>query len=472
MAKKLEKIITRNENFADWYTSIVNNAKLIQYTDIKGMMVFQPNAWAIWEAIKNQIDLEFKKHGVRNLAMPTLIPLSEFQKEKDHIEGFAPELFMVNQIGDKKLDNPYAIRPTSEILFCNYFKNIVNSYNDLPIKNNQWCSVMRAEKTTRPFLRNAEFHWQELHAIFASEHEADEFAKTILDVYTDFVQNYLCIPVIKGLKTPWERFAGAQKTYTIEAMMQDGQALQSATSHYLGQFFAKAYDIKFQGQDNQMHYVHQMSAGLSTRIIGALIMVHADDQGLILPPDIAFNQIAILSIFANKNPQLLTISEQIRNELSDYRLFEDHSDKGVGYKLAQQEIEGTPICILVGVKELANQQVVLVRRDTHEKINVNLVDLESTVKKLLLDIKTNIYQKAKKQLDESIVFVNSIEELKQVIAQNKMAKAFFDGSKEDDEQIKLLTNASTRCIFDETQSGQCFYTNKKTNKLTLFARAY
>lgn len=470
--RKLEKIVSRKENFADWYTSIIQNAKLIHYTNVKGAMIFQPNGWAIWESIKKVMDEEFAKHSVKNLAMPILIPFSEFQKEKDHIEGFSPELFTVTKIGDKNLDEPLVIRPTSEILFCNYFKDITNSYNDLPIKVNQWCSVMRAEKTTKPFLRNSEFHWQELHAIFSSPQEAMQFTTDILDLYANFVEDFLCIPVIKGEKTPWERFAGADKTYTIEALMQDGQVLQSGTSHFLGDFFAKTYGVKFQNKDNKQEFVNQMSAGISTRIIGALIMVHADDNGLVLPPKIAPNQIAILSLFPNKNPEVRQKADEINLLLSKYRTLVDHSDKGIGSKLADQEIAGTPISIIVGKNELLNNEVTIMRRDTLTKHQVSINEIEKTIDELMIEIKNNIYNKAKKHLDESIVMVHSIEELKEVIKQNKIAKAFFDGSEIDDKKIKEMTNASTRCIFDLSQNGECFYTKKPTNKLTIFARAY
>ncbi|AJQ45437.1 prolyl-tRNA synthetase [Ureaplasma diversum] len=471
--KRLDKITPRSVDFAQWYTDIVSHAKLMQYTDIKGSMVFAPNAWAIWENIRNELDKAFYKLNVRNLAMPTLIPYTEFLKEKDHIEGFAPELFTVTHIGDKKLESPYVIRPTSEILFCNYFKTIVNSYNDLPIKNNQWCSVMRAEKTTRPFLRNSEFHWQELHAIFSNQKEAEEFTVQILDLYEHFFKEFLCIPVLKGVKTSWERFAGADLTYTIEAIMQDGVALQSGTSHYLGQFFAKAYGIKYQNKNNELDYVHQMSAGISTRALGALIMVHADDMGLVLPPAIAPVQISICTLFANKNPHLLDLANDLYNQLSNtYRCNLDTSDKGVGFKLAENEINGTPISIIVAANEYNNNQVMIYRRDLKTKTVCDLEQLDQYLKTTLVDIKNNIYQLAKDRLDQQLVRVNSLEELQQTIANNKVALAFFDGCEADDEKIKALTNASTRCIYDTKQEGVCIITNKVTNKLTVFAKAY
>ncbi|MCV3743515.1 proline--tRNA ligase [Ureaplasma sp. ES3154-GEN] len=471
---KLERIIRRDEDFAAWYQSVVSNAKLMMHTNVKGAMIFLPNAWAIWESIRNTIDQVFKKYQVKNLAMPTLIPISEFQKEKDHIEGFAPELYTITHIGDKQLDNQYVIRPTSEILFCQYFANMVNSYKDLPVKVNQWCSVMRAEKTTKPFLRNSEFHWQELHAVFAQQDEAQQFASDIIDEYARFAEECLCLPVFKGQKTPWERFAGAEITHTIEAVMQDGQALQAGTSHYLGTLFAQTYNIKYQGNDNKLNYVHQMSAGVSTRLIGALIMVHADDQGLILPPPIAPTQIALVSI-NNKNMQneVDAALEAIRNNLESYRVEIDDSNKGIGFKMAEQEIIGTPIVIIVGAKDLTNNEVTVYRRDEKTKTIVKIDELNNYVVNLYNDIKTNIYNKALLHQKDSIVYANSIEELKAAIDKKKVALCYFDGTEADDKEIKNLTNASSRCIVAYTEEEHpCFFTNKKTNKLTLFARAY
>ncbi|MCV3734433.1 proline--tRNA ligase [Ureaplasma miroungigenitalium] len=471
---KLERIVKRDEDFAQWYQSIVTNAKLAMYTNVKGAMIFLPNAWAIWESIRTTMDQVFKQYNVRNLAMPTLIPMSEFEKEKDHIEGFAPELYTITCIGNKVLDANYVVRPTSEILFCQYFTNAVNSYKDLPIKVNQWCSVMRAEKTTKPFLRNSEFHWQELHAVFADQPTCEQFASDIIDEYAAFAKEFLCIPVYKGQKTPWERFAGAEITHTIEAMMQDGQALQAGTSHYLGTLFAKTYNIKYQNNDNQQLYAHQMSAGVSTRLIGALIMVHADDQGLILPPPIAPVQIAIAVI--NHKEQQDKIDEQVallKTQLNKYRVEIDDSNKGIGFKLAEQEIIGTPIVIIVGFKDLQNQQVTVYRRDDKTKHLVNLTDLITYVNSLYEEIKVNIYNKALARQQANTVHVNSVEELKKAIENKQMATCYFDGTEEDDKAIKALTNASTRCILElSDEMHECFYTKKKTNKLTLFARAY
>lgn len=470
----LDKIVSREENFADWYTSIVNQAKLIQYADVKGFMVFQPNGWAIWENIKDILDKQFKQMGVKNVYMPLLIPINEFQKEKEHVEGFAPELFTINYIGDKKLEEPLAIRPTSEILFCKYFKTIVNSYKDLPVKLNQWTSVLRAEKTTRPFLRNSEFHWHETHCVFETEKEAIDFAKEHLDLYANFCEQELCIPVIKGEKTPGERFAGATHTFTIESMMQDGQALQSATSHMLGQNFAKAFDITYQSKENKLELAYTTSHGLSTRIIGALIMVHADDKGLVLPPAVAPTQVKILPLFADKNPKVLEKANAIANELkAKYRVEVDNSEKGFGYMMAESEVEGVPLTIAIGPKDLENDVVTIVRRDTNEKLQISSTNLLAQIDQLIISYKENIFARAKKHLENSIEDANSIEELKQIVENKKWARMYFDGSIEDEKKVKELTGATPRCIVStNAKEGKCFMSNKPTKQLVIFARAY
>ncbi len=470
--KKFERITLRSENFADWYTNIIDNAKLIKYGSIKGTMVFQPNGWAIWESIKVILDKEFAKIGIQNVSLPLLIPYEEFAKEKEHIEGFAPELYMVTKIGDKVLDKPYVIRPTSEISFCNYFSAITNSHKDLPLKFNQWCNVMRAEKTTRPFLRNSEFHWQEMHSIHSSETEAYEFSKTLINLYNDFVNQYLCIPTIIGEKTAGERFAGASNTFTIEALMQDGQALQCGTSHYLAQSFAKPYNIKFQNKDNKFSYAFQTSAGVSTRLIGALIMVHADDKGLVLPPLMAPTQVVIIPVFPEKNIKVKQITSQVAKSLEDLRIKIDDSDKGLGFKAANHEIAGTPIQIHIGPRDLEQGKVVISRRDTGEKQFVALDEIKNTVAQLLVDIKDNIYKRAKLQLDNSIVSIDTIEGLKAAIKDKKLASAYWAGTIEDETKLKQLTGITPRCIIKDNVKGKCFFTNQKATKLVIFGRAY
>lgn len=469
------RIISRKENFADWYTSVINEANLVQYTDMKGFTIFEPNGWRIWERIRNDLDVKFKAMGINNLYMPLLIPMSEFQKEKEHVEGFAPELFTVTQIGDKKLDDLLVIRPTSEIWFCKYFKNKIKSYKDLPLLTNQWTSVLRAEKNTRPFLRNTEFHWHETHCAFASHQDADTFAKRFLDLYANFCENELCIPVIKGAKTVNERFAGATMTYTIESMMQDGQALQSATSHVLGQNFAIPYDIKFQDANNQLQYAYTTSHGLTTRIIGAIIMVHGDDNGLVLPFNIAECQIKIICLFANKNPQVYDYAKQIHDQLiKNYRCEIIDSDKGIGYLLAESEVQGTPINLVVGPQDLQDQTFTFIRRDDGVKHTTKIDELDLSIEAAVKEYKANLFNKAKQRLDNNIVMINNFDELKSVIDNKQWAKCYFNGSADDEQKIKELTGATARCILLEPSpvTKKCFYTGQDTNQIVIFAKAY
>lgn len=468
---KLEKITKRDEDFAQWYTNIINNAQLVVYGDIKGSMILQPNAWSIWESIEFLINQEFKKLDIKNVALPLLIPYSEFKKETKHLQGFAPECFMVNSIGDKKLDSPYIIRPTSEILFCKYFNHITSSYKNLPIKVNQWCNVLRAEKTTKPFLRNSEFYWQELHSIFASKNEAFQFTEKIIKIYEKIVKQELCIPVMCGQKTIGERFAGADNTFTIEALMQDGQILQCGTSHYLGNNFSKIYDIKFQNKDNKFENVYQNSAGVSTRLIGAIIMVHGDDNGLVLPPAIAPTQIKINVMGLKKNPELKDIVSTLTKKLKKYRILIDDNDDGLGSKLSNGEIIGTPIQLIIGNETIQNNEVTLIRRDDLIKQKVKLDDLIDKIKNELIILKKNLYSKAKKHLDESIVSVNSIEELKEVLEQKKLAKVHWAGSEADEQEVKKLTGATPRVIIGKEKS-KCFFTKKDSEDIVIFGRAY
>lgn len=470
---KLEKIVKREENFADWYTSIINNAQLVIYGQVKGTMMFQPNGWAIWESIHHLIDQKFKSLGIKNVALPTLIPYEEFSKESKHLEGFAPECYTVNKIGDKVLDNPLIIRPTSEILFCKYFKYVTSSYKSLPVKVNQWCSVMRAEKTTRPFLRNSEFYWQELHSIFATEEEGFKFTKDIIKVYEDVAINDLCIPVLCGEKTIGERFAGANNTFTIEGLMQDGQVLQCGTSHFLGQNFSKIYDIQFQNKDNKFEYAFQNSAGVSTRLIGAIIMVHGDDNGLVLPPAIAPTQIKINVMNAKKSPELVTLANKIKDLLKDYRVDVDDEDSGLGFKLSNGEITGVPLQFILGRETLEKNIITIVRRDTLQKVEhtLDINQLVSIVEKELNEFKSNIFNKAKERLDQAIVDCHSIDELKQILDDKKIARCHWAGTEEDEKQVKTLTGATPRCIIKQ-EKGKCFFTGKDSEDVVIFGRAY
>jgi prolyl-tRNA synthetase len=372
----------------------------------------------------HELDRRFANHGILNVQLPLFIKYSEFTREKEHVAGFAPELFLVTQQGDKKLEEPYVVRPTSEIAFCNYYKKIVNSYNDLPLKYNQWCNVFRVEKNTRPFLRNCEFFWQELHTVHATSEEAIETTKQMIQLYKDFVNYYLCIPVLMGEKTEGERFAGAENTFTIEALMQDGQALQCGTSHYLGQNFSKTFDIKFQSKDNKYEYVCQTSAGISTRIIGAIIMSHADDKGLVLPIGVAPIQVAILSLFADKDPKVSETAMELYKQLHNkYRVLVDNTNNGFGYKIANQEVSGTPIVLVLGPKDVQNNTVTLIRRDNGAKIDVELNNIVKTIDEQVREYQISIYKKAELRLNSSIVEVNNIDDFNEAIKNRKIVKA-------------------------------------------------
>ncbi|MDE7221676.1 MAG: proline--tRNA ligase [Ureaplasma sp.] len=476
MEQTNKKIIKRSQNFIDWYTSVINEAELIQYTDVKGAMIFKPKGWVIWENIQKILDQKFKEVGCKNVSMPTLIPIEEFEKEKDHVEGFAPELFTVNQIGEKVLNKKMCLRPTAEIWFCKYFENEIKSYKNLPIKVNQWCNVFRAEKNTRPFLRNSEFYWQELHCAFSNSNDANNFAKEILDIYAELCEKYLAIPVIKGQKTNREKFAGGDITYTIESMMQDGQALQSATSHYLGQNFSKAYDIKFQDKNNELKIAYTTSHGLTTRIIGAIIMVHSDDNGLVLPFSIAETQINIIPLLANKNPEINEYAQKIYNRLkNNYRcsIYND-SDKSLGYILSESETNGIPVNIIIGPNDLKNNTYTCKTRISNEKQIYNFDNILDDINKIVLNYHSELYTKAKKRLDENIIDVKNFEEFKEVINNSRWARCYFDDNDENEQKIKEITGATARCIVEHNSpiTKKCFYSGKDTNRIVIFAKAY
>ncbi len=469
-----KKIIKRSVDFAKWYTSIISEANLIEYGLAKGTMIFKPYSWSIWTNIQDILNSYFKKMGIENCSMPLFIPYSEFLKEAKHIEGFAPELFKVTEIGEKRLEDPYVIRPTSEIIFCHYFSKNILSYNDLPLILNQWSNVFRVEKNTRPFLRNSEFFWQEQHGIFSNEKEALDFAKKMINLYKKFIEEYLCIPVLMGKKTEYERFAGADETFTIEAIMQDGQALQCGTSHYLNQNFSKNFNIKFQNKSNQFEYGYQNSAGVSTRLIGAIIMSHSDDNGLVLPPKIAPVQIKINSLFADKSIEVKNFCKDLSIKLSQkFNVKIDDTEKSIGFKLSEGEVSGIPIQINIGPKDLENGSLALVYRHDRSKeiLNIKDVDINFIEKKLDL-ISKELYKKAKENLDKRIVEVSTLADFNENISLGNFVSAFWSGTEEDEKKLKETTGASSRCISDETKQGVCFFTGKKTNLKVFFARAY
>ena len=455
--KLVQSITSRDEDFAQWYTDVVREAKLCDYSGVKGCLNYLPNGYAIWENIQSDLDKRFKDTGVENVYLPVLIPESLLQKEKDHIEGFAPEVAWVTHGGAEPLQERFCIRPTSETLFCDVWSKTVQSYRDLPKVWNQWCSVLRWEKTTRPFLRSREFLWQEGHTIHATYEEAEERTKLMWKVYKDFVEENLAIPVVAGRKTESEKFAGAQDTYTIEALMHDGQALQSATSHFFGNSFPDAFDIKYADKNNELHSVYETSWGLSTRIIGAIIMVHGDDSGLVLPPRIAPVQTRVIPIAQHKEGVL-----DKANELLDalnkagYRAKIDDSEKSPGWKFSEQEMLGIPTRIEIGPKDIENGQVVVVRRDTREKIVVAIDEITTKLGEILETIQADLYAKAKAFLDDHISSAVTMDEMKDAVSEKKgFVKAMWCGDEACEDEIKAQTGGVTsRCIpMEEEHSG-------------------
>ncbi|NQZ65601.1 MAG: proline--tRNA ligase [Mycoplasmatales bacterium] len=474
--KILDKITPQEEDFAKWYQDIVKQGNLISYGPSKGSMIYKPISFGIWKNIQNEINKIFSRNNIENVYLPLLIPFSYIEKEKEHVEGFAPELATVTKVGSKELEDPFVIRPTSEVLFGNLFSNEVRSYKDLPIKYYQWANVLRWEKTTNPFLRNREFLWQEGHTVHSTAIDARRMTRKILKIYIKFLKDFLAIPVISGKKTPREKFSGAVSTYTIEAMMKDGKALQSGTSHYFGQNFSRAFNIKFTNVNNESEYAYQSSWGISTRLIGALIMSHSDNRGVIIPPKIAHYQIDILELFASKNENVKAISKKLCKELSKkFRVRLDSSDKNPGFKAGKSEIEGTPLRIEVGPRDLKNDFVTLVRRDTLEKYQVKLVDVKKKAESLLKLIQNDLYKNALMRLEKNVVYKNTYDELKKEISNKKFVVVPFAGNSKDEEKIQKETGATARVIpFDRDKKNmrKCIITGKETNRLVVFARAY
>ena len=425
--KLVEAITSMEEDFAQWYTDVVKKAELIDYTSVKGCMVIRPAGYAIWELIQKQLDDMFKETGVQNAYLPMFIPESLLQKEKDHVEGFAPEVAWVTHGGQQELQERLCVRPTSETLFCDYYKNVVQSYRDLPQVLNQWCSVVRWEKETRPFLRSREFLWQEGHTAHATAEDAEARTLQMLHVYAEFLEKVLAIPVIKGQKTEKERFAGAVATYTVEALMHDGKALQSGTSHNFGDGFAQAFGIQFTDKDNKLKYVHQTSWGVSTRMIGGLIMVHSDNSGLVLPPRVAPVQVAIIPIQQRKEGVLEKAAE-LKEMLKDFRVKVDDSDKSPGWKFSEQEMRGIPLRIEVGPKDIEAGKCVICRRDTRDKMEVPFAELAGKVKELLEKMQTEMLERARAHRDSHTYVAKDYEEFKQIFGEKAgFVKAKWSG---------------------------------------------
>ena len=473
--KLVEEITSMDEDFARWYTDIVKKADLIEYTSIKGCCVFRPYAYALWENIQHVLDSKFKELGHENVYMPMFIPESLLQKEKDHVEGFAPEVAWVTHGGNEKLAERMCVRPTSETLFCEHYKNIIQSHRDLPKLYNQWCSVVRWEKTTRPFLRSMEFLWQEGHTAHATAEEAQEETIRMLNVYADFCEQYLAIPVVKGRKTDKEKFAGAVATYTIESLMHDGKALQSGTSHNFGDGFAKAFGIQYSDKDNKLQHVFQTSWGVTTRLIGALIMVHGDNSGLVLPPRIAPKQVMVVPIAMHKEGVKEKANELCNTLKKTLRADIDLSDKTPGWKFAEYEMKGIPVRLEIGPKDIENNCCVLVRRDTGEKINASLDNIGETVAALLEDIQNNLYNKALRHRDAHTYTATDYESFKEIVETKPgFVKSMWCGDEECENKIKEDTGATARCMpFEQETLGEtCVCCGKKAKTMVYWGRAY
>ncbi len=474
--KFVEAITSMEEDFAQWYTDVVTKAGLVGYTSVKGCMVIKPAGYAIWENIQAELDRRFKETGVENVSMPMFIPESLLQKEKDHVEGFAPEVAWVTHGGLEPLQERLCVRPTSETLFCDFYAKDIQSHRDLPRVYNQWCSVVRWEKTTRPFLRSREFLWQEGHTAHATEEEAQERTIQMLHVYADFCEEVLAIPVIRGQKTDKEKFAGANATYTIEALMHDGKALQSGTSHNFGDGFARAFQIQYTDPNNKLQYVHQTSWGLSTRIIGALIMVHGDNSGLVLPPKIAPTQVMVIPIQQTKEG-VLDKAREICQALKEagLRTKVDDTDKSPGWKFSEQEMRGIPVRVECGPKDIAAGQAVIVRRDTREKITASLEEIGPSVCRILETMQQEMLERARAHRDAHTYTAADYESFKKTIEEKPgFVKAMWCGDVACEEKIKEELQATSRCIpFEEEHlADTCVCCGKPAKKMVYWGRAY
>ncbi len=474
--KAVEAITPINEDFARWYTDIVKNAELIDYSSVRGCVILRPYGYAIWENIQSILDGMFKKLGHENVYMPMFIPESLLQKEKDHVEGFAPEVAWVTEGGGEKLAERMCVRPTSETLFCDHYAHIIQSYRDLPKLYNQWCSVVRWEKTTRPFLRTREFLWQEGHTMHETEEEAVNETEQMLECYRDFCENYLMMPVITGKKTESEKFAGAVATYTIEAMMHDGRALQSGTSHFFGDGFARAFDITFTGRDNKLQYPFQTSWGVSTRLIGAIIMSHGDDNGLILPPAVAPIQAIVVPIAQHKDG-VIDAAQALceRLKAAGIRANIDVTENSPGWKFAQYEMKGVPVRVEIGPRDIENGNCVLVRRDNGEKAVVSLDGVEGSVRDTLDALANNIYRLAKDNMKRRTVDCHTFDELEQAV-NNSLGfyNAMWCGDEACEDELKEKLGIGSRCIPFEQEhlSDTCVCCGKPAKAMVIWGKAY
>ena len=475
--KMVEDITSMEEDFAKWYTDIVKKAELIEYTSVKGCMVIRPYGYAIWENIQRILDGMFKDTGHENVSMPMFIPESLLQKEKDHVEGFAPEVAWVTHGGSEKLEERLCVRPTSETLFCEHYANIVHSYRDLPKLYNQWVSVVRWEKTTRPFLRSREFLWQEGHTIHATAEEAIAETEKMLNVYADFCEKYLAIPVVKGKKTESDKFAGAVSTYAIEALMHDGKALQAGTSHYFGDGFAKAFSIQYQSRENKLEYPHQTSWGMTTRLIGAIIMTHGDNNGLVLPPAVAPIQAVIIPVAQHKAGVLEKARElEARLKAANIRVKLDDSDNSPGWKYAEYEMKGVPVRIELGPRDIENNQCVLVTRHNREKTVVSLDGLEHAVGEKLKEVHDALYKAALENRERRTYACTSLEEITKTLEEkgDGFVKAMWCGDEECEDKVKEVTGVGSRCIplEQEQLADTCVCCGKKAKYMVYWGKAY
>ncbi len=475
--KMVEDITSMEEDFAKWYTDICKKAELVEYTSVKGCMVIRPYGYAIWENIQRILDKMFKDTGHENVCMPMFIPESLLQKEKDHVEGFAPEVAWVTHGGSEKLEERLCVRPTSETLFCEHYANIIQSHRDLPKLYNQWVSVVRWEKTTRPFLRSREFLWQEGHTIHATAEEAVIETEKMLNVYADFCERYLAIPVVKGKKTESDKFAGAVSTYAIEALMHDGKALQAGTSHYFGDGFAKAFNIQYQSKENKLEYPHQTSWGMTTRLIGAIIMTHGDNNGLVLPPDVAPIQAVIIPVAQHK-PGVLEKAAELKATLESagIRVKLDDSSNSAGWKYSEYEMKGVPVRIEIGPRDIENNVAVLVTRHNREKAVVSLDNLADSVNEKLTEVREAIYNKALQNRENRTYACTSLEEIKSILEEkgDGFIKAMWCGNEECEDKVKELTGVGSRCIplNQENLSDTCVCCGKKAQHMVYWGKAY
>ncbi len=474
--KLVEAITSMDVDFAQWYTDVVKKAELMGYSSVKGCMIFKPAGYAIWENIQAELDRRFKETGVENVYMPMFIPESLLEREKDHVEGFAPEVAWVTHGGLNPLQERLCVRPTSETLFCDFYKDEIQSYRDLPKVYNQWCSVVRWEKETRPFLRSREFLWQEGHTAHATAEDAEERTQQMLNLYADFCEEVLAMPVVRGRKTDKEKFAGAEATYTIEALMHDGKALQSGTSHNFGDGFAKAFGIQYTDKDNKLKYVHQTSWGMTTRLIGAMIMVHGDDSGLVLPPAIAPVQVDMIPIMQKKEGVLdkaFEVADALKK--AGLRVKVDDTDKNPGWKFSEQEMRGIPVRVEMGPRDIENNEAVIVRRDTREKITASIDELPQVINEVLATMQKEMLERARKHRDEHTYDAFNYDEFKDIVANKPgFVRGMWCGDQACEDKIKEDTTATSRCMpFGADPIGDtCVCCGKPAKKLVFWGKAY